>query len=212
MVCTTTFNSVASLTGCVVRRALQDAPENIATLIRVICSKLFNLITDHTFPSPTNVSVTAFASSLVKSSTGTAERSTNKEVLNCLRVLQRVLPVVFEMEGEAGGLEVEVLWKQAEAAEEPAAPSITATESSTSQFVIEDDDSENGDANEESETKPIPSESASTVPATSAQPKKLLPSLGEKLFGAIIDLLFCCGFTLPTKIQKDHHKVNYVIW
>ena len=27
-----------------------------------------------------------------------------------------------------------------------------------------------------------------------------------------IDLLFCCGFTLPTKIQVDHHKINYVIW
>lgn len=39
-----------------------------------------------------------------------------------------------------------------------------------------------------------------------------MPSLGERLFSCIVDLLFCCGFTLPNKIQVDHYKINYVIW
>lgn len=42
--------------------------------------------------------------------------------------------------------------------------------------------------------------------------KKQLPSLVERLFNAISDLLFCCGFTLPKTLQADHHKVNYIIW
>jgi hypothetical protein len=71
--------------------------------------------------------------------------------------------------------------------------------SETPQFVIDDEDDSDGEAKD--------------VPApVQAKPKKQLPSLGERLFSTIIDLLFCCGFTLPPKIQADHHKINYVIW
>lgn len=175
-----------------------DAPENVATLIRVLTSRLFNLVSDHTFPSATGVSVASYATSLIKSAT--TERNTTKEVLNAIRVLQRVLPVIFEVEGESNSFELEVLWKkvEADAGGRPAAEE-------TAQFVIEDDDdgSEIGDA------------SRSTSQGSESAPKPeniLLPSLGEKLFSCINDLLFCCGFTLPTKIQVDHYKINYVIW
>ncbi|KAG7452752.1 uncharacterized protein BT62DRAFT_958767 [Guyanagaster necrorhizus] len=169
-----------------VRRALLDAPENIATLIRVVTSRLFNLVSDHTFPPASNASVTALASSFINA-TGSADRNTTKEVLNCLRVLQRVLPVVFEVEGESSVFELEVLWKRQEVKQ--------SLDEGTSQFVIEDED----DSEDEAESTP-------------PRPTKTMPSLGEKLFSCIIDLLFCCGFTLPTKIQVDHHKINYVIW
>ncbi|THU95339.1 hypothetical protein K435DRAFT_755788 [Dendrothele bispora CBS 962.96] len=178
-----------------IRRALLDAPENIATLIRVICSRLFNLISDHTFPTPSSASISAFATSLIK--TGTSERNPTKEVLNCLRVLQRVLPVVFELEGESSAFETEVLWKTVEVDDLEVGEGVT---SDAPQFILEDEDED-----EEEERDHQPSSSKS-------RPKKQLPSLGEKLFNAIIDLMFCCGFTLPTKIQKDHHKINYVIW
>ncbi|KAK0459482.1 high-temperature-induced dauer-formation protein-domain-containing protein [Desarmillaria tabescens] len=169
-----------------IRRALLDAPENIATLIRVITSRLFNLVSDHTFPSASNTSVTALASSFIKAA-GSADRNTTKEVLNCLRVLQRVLPVVFEVDGEASVFELEVLWKRQQVDE--------GLDEGTPQFVIEDED----DSEDEAGTAP-------------PKQTKTMPSLGEKLFSCIIDLLFCCGFTLPTKIQVDHHKINYVIW
>ena len=104
-----------------------------------------------------------------------------------------MLPVVFEADGESSTFELEVLWKaeevedDSEQAEEP-------------QFVIEDDDGSDSEA--ESPSKAV----------GSPKRKKKLPSLGERLFSCIIDLLFCCGFTLPTKIQVDHYKINYVIW
>ncbi|KAJ3723483.1 high-temperature-induced dauer-formation protein-domain-containing protein [Lentinula guzmanii] len=183
-----------------IRRALQDAPENVATLIRVMCSRLFNLISDHTFPAPTSASVSALATSFIKAGTGTAERNTTKEVLNCLRVLQRVLPVVFEVEGgEPGSFEVDVFWKKEEMDDTEAQPA----QSETPQFVIEDEE----DSEDEAKLSALPS---STSP--NPKPKKQLPSLGERLFSSIVDLLFCCGFTLPMQIQKDHYKINYVIW
>lgn len=133
----------------------------------------------------------------MKASTGSSERSTTKEVLNCLRILQRILPVIFEVEGESSVFELEVLWKVQEVEDDAA---IDGHESETPQFVIEDDDD-----SEHGETKDEPSKQK-------VKQKKRLPSLGERLFGSLIDLLFCCGFTLPTKIQVDHHKINYIIW
>ncbi|KIJ69506.1 hypothetical protein HYDPIDRAFT_106142 [Hydnomerulius pinastri MD-312] len=180
-----------------IRRALLDAPENVATLIRVLTSRLFNLVSDHTFPSASGTSVASYATSLIKAAT--AERNTTKEVLNALRVLQRVLPVIFEVEGESNAFELEVLWKKVEVDHED---DPTATEAP--QFVIEDDEdgSENGEG----------ANSTSQASGPKPKAKKTLPSLGEKLFTCINDLLFCCGFTLPTKIQVDHYKINYVIW
>lgn len=184
----------------VVRRALLDAPENIATLIQVTTSRLVNLVSDHTFPSASTSSVTALASSFIKAG-GSAERNTTKEVLNCVRVLQRVLPVIFDVEGESNTFEVELLWKKEEV-DDDGDIAQRAEERDATQFVIEDDD----DSDHEAQSLP------STPGLKQTKQKRRLPSLGERLFGCIFDLLFCCGFTLPTKLQVDHHKINYVIW
>jgi len=181
---------------CLVRRALNDAPENVATLIQVLCNRLFNLISDHTFPSTTNASVTAYATSFIKSASASSEKNPTKEVLNCLRVLERVLPVVFEVAGESNAFELEVLWKKVAVKEDEES-------SGEPQFVIEDEDDsdQEGDKSVEAPTSPAPKAKM-----------KMLPSLGERLFNAITDLLYCCGFTLPKNIQVDYHKINYVIW
>lgn len=139
------------------------------------------------------MSVVAYASSFIRNT----ERNTTKEVLNCIRVLQRVLPVVFEADGESNTFEREVWWK-IEEVEDDDAREDAAQES---QFVIEDED----DSDQES--------AAPSQPESMKQKKtKKLPSLGERLFSCITDLLFCCGFTLPNKIQVDHYKINYIIW
>ncbi|KAJ7219056.1 high-temperature-induced dauer-formation protein-domain-containing protein [Mycena pura] len=179
-----------------IRRALLEAPENVATLIRVITARLFTLISDHTFPASTTASMASFASSFIQAGTGSSERNTTKEVLNCLRILQRVLPVVFEVEGEGSAFELDVFWRKEQVVED----TVERT-SEAPQFVIEDEDDSDG------ESKDAPT-------AAPAKPKeqKHLPSLGERLFGSLMDLLFCCGFTLPTKIKVDHHKINHVIW
>ncbi|PCH38345.1 hypothetical protein WOLCODRAFT_96951 [Wolfiporia cocos MD-104 SS10] len=179
-----------------VRRALYDAPENVATLLRVITSRLFNLVSDHTFPTPPTGSVASFANSFIKPS---PSRNATKEVLNCIRVLQRVLPVVFELESESSRFEMEVLWKKEVVEEENAA----AEADSSAQFVIDDEEDEDDRPQEGPASK-------SATPALKAQ--QTLPSVAEKLFSCLIDLLFCCGFTIPTKLQVDHYKINYVIW
>ncbi|GJE86851.1 high-temperature-induced dauer-formation protein-domain-containing protein [Phanerochaete sordida] len=184
-----------------VRKALYEAPENVATLIKVMTSRLFNLVSDHTFPTPpTAASVTSFASSFIKSSTGMQGRNATKEVLNCLRVLQRVLPVVFELEGESSRLEMEVFWTR------PPAPAHAAAEDPAQpQFVIEDDD-------DEPEAPSAPSTPGPSHASPQSQAAKTLPSVAERLFSCLVDLMFCCGFTLPSKIQVDHYKINYTIW
>lgn len=170
-------------------------------LLRVVTSRLFNLVSDHTFPTPqTTASVSSLASSFIKSSTGTQDRNPTKEVLNCLRVLQRVLPVVLEVESDASRLEMEIFWRR-EVVEELGR---VVEESSKPQFVIEDDDDD-----AEEQDSPLPPQAASS---SGSKAQKTLPSMAERLFSCLIDLLFCCGFTLPTKIQVDHYKINYTIW
>ncbi|CAK5279543.1 unnamed protein product, partial [Mycena citricolor] len=174
------------------RRALLEAPENVATLIRVITSRMNTLMSDHTFPTSQNASVAALASSFMQAGT---ERNTTKEVLNCLRILGRVFPVIFDLEGEGSAFETEVLWTRGESVED-----IVGTASETPQFVIDDED------DSDVETK-----DASPRPGSKPS-KKQLPSLAEKLFTSLLDLLFCYGFTLPAKQPGDHHKFNHVIW
>jgi hypothetical protein len=207
-----------------VRRALVEAPENVATLVRVITSRLFNLVSDHTFPSAptTKYAVTSFASSLIKGGGGgaSAERNATKEVLNCLRVLQRVLPVIFELESEPSVFEREVLWKrdvvvvsgEGEGEDEGAGgQSHREQMEQTTQFVIEDEEDDEDDAESGGASAP-----ASAVgPSPQIPPKQTtttLPSIAERLFSCLVDLLFCCGFTIPAKLQVDHYKISYVIW
>jgi len=104
--------------------------------------------------------------------------------------------VVFEADGESSTFELEVLWKTEEVEDD----NVQSGGVEEPQFVIEDEDGSDDEA--EAPSKPVGSPTR----------KKKLPSLGERLFSCIIDLLFCCGFTLPTKIQVDHYKINYVIW
>ena len=130
---------------------------------------------------------------------GATERNTTKEVLNCLRVLQRVLPVIFELESEPSVFEREVLWKR-DVVEGQAHREQTEQ---TPQFVIEDedDDHENdGESGTSAAAQPAPTQTSTR------------PSIAERLLSCLIDLLFCCGFTLPPKLQVDHYKINYAIW
>ncbi|KAK2460561.1 hypothetical protein APHAL10511_007031 [Amanita phalloides] len=180
-----------------IRRALLDAPENVATLVRVVSSRLFQLISDHTFPSSTPT-VAAFASSLIKARTGTPERNTTKEVLNCLRVLQRVLPVIFELEGDVDPFEQDLLWKRGDLD----GIDRTLEAEGTPQFVIDDEDEEIG-------TEP---RTATSEMSQDHSVKVQLPCLAERLVDSVFDLLFCCGFTLPPRMQVDHHKIQYIIW
>lgn len=116
-------------------------------------------------------------------------------------MLERVLPVIFDVEGESNAFEMELLWKRDEVEDdEDMNSNVEGRE--VSQFVIEDEE----DSDRETQSSPP------TPGHRQPKGKKRLPSLGHRLFNCIFDLLFCCGFTLPTKFQIDHHKIHYVIW
>ena len=181
-----------------------EAPENVGALVRVITSRLFNLVSD-TFPSAPTSYVPSFASSLIN--VGTTERNATKEVLNCLRVLQRVLPVGFELESEPSVFERDVLWKRDVVVAEEAVQDHRERTEQTPRFVIEDDEDEN-DAESATASAAASSPQATSKEATTTT----LSSIAERLFSRLVDLLFCCGFTLPAKLQVDHYQINYVIW
>ncbi|KLO07390.1 hypothetical protein SCHPADRAFT_922914 [Schizopora paradoxa] len=193
-----------------IRRAVIEAPENVETLVAVISSRLFNLVTDHTFPSSAN-GVASLASSFIKTAASTAgvstsERNPTKEVLNCLRILSRVLPVLFENENAL--LEQKIMWTRDAGVEGDGSHAEIADESS--QFVIADDEDEEGNVPVVESTSSAPPPDDGVVQDNERKSKR--PTLAERLISCAIDLLFCCGFTLPSKIQVDHHKINYVIW
>lgn len=173
-----------------VRRALSEAPENVSTLLTVLIKRLLLLLTDITFPmEPSTIPA---LSSLYPSAT---QRNPNKEALNCIRVLARILPVIFEGDADHGRVE-EQFWMRT-----PKAPSSEQPETDQSkQFVIDDEEDEDGPKSPKSPT------------TTSTSQVDTEPSLGEKLLNIVLDLLFCCGFTIPRKLQVDRQKINYVIW
>lgn len=163
---------------------------------------------DHTFPTPPPTGVSSFASSLIKSaanSTGVTtqsnQRDSTKEVLNCLRVLQRVLPVLFESDFRE--LETRILWQPEEVQSDNGDHQGFGDQP---QFVIEDEDDE--------DTPKSPTSPNSRTRTESVEPSesKSTSCIAERLIKSAIDLLFCCGFTLPAKLQVDHYKYNYVIW
>jgi High-temperature-induced dauer-formation protein len=140
-------------------------------------------------------------------------------VLNCLRVLQRILPVIFELESDLSVFEREVLWKRdVVLADEDGMPggeqSRREPTEQTPQFVIDDDDEDENDA--ESGRASASASVSAVGPSHQISPKQTttttLPSIAERLFSCLVDLLFCCGFTIPAKLQVDHYKINYVIW
>lgn len=186
-----------------VRRALNECPKNVATLVQKLSTRLSNLLVDHTFPSPppSNVpSLTSFTPSFLRGPVGLTDRNPTKELLNCLRVLQRVLPVIFESDNQE--FEHNLLWKR----EEIKSDAVEEVNAEAAQFVIEDDD----DGQDDVERQPLQSPSQRSAPTEA--PSKTLPSLAERLISCSIDLMFCCGFTIPSKLQIDHHKIQYAIW
>jgi hypothetical protein len=159
-----------------IRLALQNNPHNVITLLNVLANKLFQLVSDHTFPS----APTSFLAS--------PPRNASKQALNCLRVLTRILPVLFELDSEI--FEREVLWKRDSLPKEE-----SELPTAQSQFVIADDEDDEP-----------------STPAPVEEQVQTGPSLVERLIACTMDLLFCCAFTLPAKVQVDHYKINFTIW
>lgn len=145
------------------RRTRDHALENLETLILAVTSRLFALRHHPSFPDP--------------------EIAPDRDALNCVRVLTRVLPFVYEKES-LQSWEEQFFWGQRRKRSRKAA---IASE------VLFDDEAQNV------ETRPAGDEFEDAKP------------LAEELIDSLIDLLFFSDLTVPAQPQGKP-KVSYAIW
>ncbi|KAI5461393.1 high-temperature-induced dauer-formation protein [Mariannaea sp. PMI_226] len=146
-----------------IRRTRDRALENLETLILAVTSRLFRLRHHPSFPDP--------------------ELASEQEALNCIRVLTRILPFLYEKES-LGSWEETFFWGQRRR---------RTRQSAIANEVLFDE------AKEEENGKPESSEFEDTKP------------LAEELIDTLVDLLFFSELTLPRQ-TNGRSKVTYAIW
>ena len=171
------MDSAADAVTLLPSQALRSArPHNLATLLQVVIARLLSLMRDPDFPVA-RPGVRAlhraaldqrplFARFTASSASG--EPDLAREALNCVRVLTRVLPVLFERGVEddpLGAIEHDLFWTPQRRTASSAAES-----NGEDQFVLGEE--------EDAEESARASESASSVPAGD------LPCLGDDLCGS----------------------------
>lgn len=148
-----------------IRRTRDASLENLETLILAVTSRLNALRNNPSFPNP--------------------ETAPERDALNCIRVLTRILPYVYEAENLTEW-EEKFFWgvRRRKIRREQSQAEVLFDESQTNDkdvSVQEEDIYEN--------VKP----------------------LAEELLDSLIDLLFTIGFTLP-RLANAKDKVTYAIW
>lgn len=181
-----------------ITKALLSHPENVVSLVRTLAREVERLMRSSGFPSAKKEDgsgVSAYTPTfLVKENSTAKKEDTTRRMLNCLRVLSRIIP--FVIAHEDGLLEEEVFWRPEG---EGQAGSSELASSTSGQFVIDDEADQGADNRPE-----VPPKQAATQASTQ-------PTLAEKLLDLAADLLFVQGFTLPVDTQAGR-KVNYTIW
>jgi High-temperature-induced dauer-formation protein len=148
-----------------IRRTRDSSLENLETLILAVTSRLTVLRNHPSFPDP--------------------ELAPGRHALNCLRVLTRILPYIYEAD-QLTDWEEKFFW---------GARRKKSTRAQVASDVLfdgaRDDDIEtqNKEEQEYEEARP----------------------LAEELLDIMIDLLFFTGFTIP-RIPTAKNKVSYAIW
>ena len=146
-----------------VRRARDSSLKNLENLILALASRIHVLRHHASFPDP--------------------DVAPEKHVLNCIRVLTRILPFLYETD-HLEAWEDNLFW----------APRKSQLKREQRTEILFDesqpDDTPNTEAKEEFEN---------------------VKPLGEELIDDLIDLLFYTDFTLPPS-EKSRKKVTYSIW
>lgn len=144
-----------------IRKTRDEAPENFQTLVLVLCRKMFELRRDHRFPS---------------------NEAPELHMLNCLRIMTRIVPFIFEDEAFETRVD-NFMWT----------PSVKS-------------DKQQGSDSK----KPL---DLAVDYARSWETQSVGDEthvLAEDLIKTLIDLLFFCGFTIPSSYGNE--KVVYGIW
>lgn len=152
-----------------IRRARNASMLNLETLILAVTSRLFELRSHPSFPDP--------------------ELAPEKEALNCIRVLTRVLPFIYEAD-DLEAWEQNFFWttrKQSAEGSQTERPEVLFDGARSDEERMESELAET--ANDVEDAKP----------------------LAEELLDTLTDLLFFHDFTLPLN-DSSKDKVSYSIW
>ncbi|TVY29120.1 Ubp5-interacting protein [Lachnellula hyalina] len=147
-----------------IRRTRDTALENLETLVLAVTSRLFILRHHPSFPDP--------------------EFAPEKDALNCIRVLTRILPFVYEAE-QLQEWEDKFFWGVRRK---------RTRKASLARDVLFDESQEE----------------LAKLEAAGEEFEEVKP-LAEELIDTLIDLLFFADFTLP-KPPNSKNKVSYAIW
>lgn len=158
------MDSAADAPTLLPTQALRSArPGNLSTLLQVIIARLLSLMRDPDFPIArpgvralhrTALDQRPMFARLTSSASAGAPREPDlaREALNCVRVLTRVLPILYERASEddpLGAIEHELFWT-------PQRRLASAATSGEDQFVLgdEEDADESGRASESGQSAP----------------------------------------------------------
>ncbi|CZT05970.1 related to proteins containing regions of low-complexity [Rhynchosporium agropyri] len=147
-----------------IRRTRDTALENLETLVLAITSRLFILRHHPSFPDP--------------------ELAPERDALNCIRILTRILPYVYEAE-QLQAWEDKFFWGVRRK---------RTRKASLARDVLFDESQEE----------------LAKLEAAGEEFEEVKP-LAEELIDTLIDLLFFADFTLP-RPQNSKNKVTYAIW
>ncbi|KAL1851259.1 hypothetical protein Plec18170_006584 [Paecilomyces lecythidis] len=149
-----------------IRRTRDSALSNLETLILAVTSRLIVLKNHPSFPDP--------------------DFAPDRDALNCVRVLTRVLPFVYEADHLADW-EENFFWARRK----------KKTREAQIAAEVLFDEAQNGDEQAQAERRKNGYED--------------VKPLAEELIDTLIDLLFFTGFTIP-RLPAAKSKVSYAIW
>ncbi|KAK0122879.1 hypothetical protein ONS96_009905 [Cadophora gregata f. sp. sojae] len=147
-----------------IRRTRDTALENLETLFLAITSRLFILRHHPSFPDP--------------------ELAPERDALNCIRILTRILPYIYEAE-QLQAWEDKFFWGVRRK---------RTRKASLARDVLFDESQEE----------------LAKIEAAGEEFEEVKP-LAEELIDTLVDLLFFADFTLP-RPQNTKNKVTYAIW
>jgi hypothetical protein len=219
------FDDAGEIAGAlpfsVLRQVREQQPANLQTLLEHLLDHLQALVASDAFPSP--VKGRGLGEFLPAAARGKAsEHNTTTEALNCLRVIARIVPILYEVlptaapdASAAGGRdEASFAWRVLYA---PRAQRAARDGSSADGFVESGGNGPAGgglqfviDSDDEDEQTAGPAQGASTSIATDSG--STAPSVSEQLFSLTVDLLFLTGFTVPPSTTEPAEKIAYTIW
>ncbi|KAI4170965.1 MAG: hypothetical protein LQ346_008806 [Caloplaca aetnensis] len=151
-----------------IRRARDNSLANVETLLTSLISRLIELIHLPAFPD--------------------VDLAPSKEALNCVRVITRILPFLYEAD-HLESWEDKFFWQRRKRS-----PKHETKEKAEVLF----DGSTSCDPEEKQEE-------------TEEEPVEYKKPLGEELIDTLVDLLFYTNFTIP-RIERSKQKVSYAIW